>query len=85
MDKKKLPEFQNIKEMAEFWDSHDSTEFDTGEVEQVVYKPKRVVLTVRFDSGDMVAISREARRLGMDRSTFVRMAVKSFLETSGRD
>ncbi len=44
------------------------------------YKPKRVVLTLRFDTGDMLAISRDARRLGMDRSTLVRVAVKQFLE-----
>ena len=66
--------------MASFWDNHDSTGFETGEIEAVEYKPKRFVLTVRFDTGDMLAISREARRLGMDRSTLVRVAVKQFLE-----
>ncbi len=80
MTKKKIPEFRNIEEMAEFWDNHDTTEFAVGEIEPVEYKPKRLVLTVRFDAGDMLAISREARRLGMDRSTFVRMAVKRYLE-----
>jgi predicted DNA binding CopG/RHH family protein len=81
MNKKELPDFKDIEEMASFWDAHDSTDFETGAVEAVEYKPKRVVLTVRFNSGDMLAISREARRLGMDRSTLVRVAVKQFLET----
>ncbi|NPV29518.1 MAG: hypothetical protein HPY58_07665 [Firmicutes bacterium] len=80
MTRKEVPEFKSIEEMAEFWDTHDTTEFAAGEVEAVEYKPKRLVLTVRFDAGDMLAISREARRLGMDRSTFVRMAVKRYLE-----
>lgn len=80
MAKKELPEFKTINEMAEFWDNHDSTEFEEGEIEAVEYKPKQIVLTVRFDAGDMLAVSREARRLGMDRSTLVRMAVKQFLE-----
>jgi len=80
MAKKELPEFKTIEEMAEFWDTHDSTEFEAGEVDAVEYKPKRVVLSVRFDAGDMLAITREARRLGMDRATLVRVAVKQFLE-----
>jgi predicted DNA binding CopG/RHH family protein len=80
MKKKELPEFRNIEEMATFWDDHDSTAFEAGTVEAVEYKPKRFVLTVRFDSGDMLAISRAARRLGMDRSTLVRVAVKNYLE-----
>ncbi|NSW84575.1 MAG: hypothetical protein HPY90_15350 [Syntrophothermus sp.] len=80
MTRKEVPEFKSIEEMAEFWDTHDATEFAAGEVEAVEYKPKRLVLTVRFDAGDMLAISREARRLGMDRSTFVRMAVKRYFE-----
>lgn len=84
MAKKKLPEFKDIEDMADFWDIHDSTEFEEGEIEAVEYKPKRLVLTVRFDAGDMLAITREARRLGMDRSTFIRMAVKQFMETRCR-
>lgn len=81
MDRKKLPEFNNIEEMAAFWDAHDSTEYEEGTIEAVEYTPKRLVQTVRFDAGDMLAISRAARRLGMDRSTFIRVAVKQFLET----
>jgi len=81
MARKKLPEFNNIEDMANFWDTHDSTEFEEGEIEAIEYKPKRLVLTVRFDAGDMLAIVREARRLGMNRSTLVRMAVKQFMET----
>jgi len=81
MAKKELPEFKSIEEMSGFWDAHDSTEFFEGEIEAVEYKPKRLVLTVRFDTGDMLAISREARRLGLDRSTFIRMAVKQFMES----
>jgi hypothetical protein len=64
MARKKLPEFNNIEDMANFWDTHDSTEFEEGEIEAIEYKPKRLVLTVRFDAGDMLAITREARRLG---------------------
>lgn len=67
--------------MARFWDGHDSTEFKRGETEKVVYEPKRLVLSVRFEPGDMIALSRAARQLGMDRSTFVRFVVKEFLRS----
>lgn len=83
MTKKKLPDFKNIDDMAAFWDTHDSTDYAAGEIEAVEYRPKRLVLSVRFDAGDMLAITREARRLGMDRSTLIRMAVKQFLEKRG--
>jgi len=33
--------------MANFWDTHDSTELEEGEIEAIEYKPKRLVLTVR--------------------------------------
>lgn len=67
--KKPVPEFQSIDEMARCWDEHDTTDFDLGE--EVQYIPKRLVLSVRFDVGDMIALTRKARQLGMDRSTFV--------------
>lgn len=75
---KKAPKFANIDEMARFWDENDSTEFE-GEVEDVKYEPKRVVLSVRFDPGDIIALNRKARALGMDKSTFVRFIVKQYL------
>lgn len=78
--KKETPEFQTIEDMAQFWESHDSTEFAAGDIQEVVYEPKRLVLSVRFEPGDMIALTRAARRLGMDRSTFVRFIVKQFLQ-----
>jgi predicted DNA binding CopG/RHH family protein len=80
MSKKKPPSFNNIEEMAEFWDEHDTTEYNLGEPEAVIYQPRSVVMTVRFDPGDMLTISRQARRLGLDKSSFIRMAVKQYLQ-----
>lgn len=80
--KRPVPEFQSIDEMARFWDQHDTTDFDLGEPEEIQYVPKRLVLSVRFDVGDMIALTRKARQLGMDRSTFVRFVVKQYLKAS---
>lgn len=79
MTKKVIPDFKNIEDMARFWDKHDTTEFQHEEVEEVDYQPKRVVLSVRFDPEDAIAISRKARQLGMDRSTLVRFLVRQYL------
>lgn len=73
---KAIPEFKDIQEMAEFWDIHDSTEVELGEIEDVRYEPKKAILSVRFDVGDMVRLGRAARRLGMDPPTLVRAIVE---------
>ncbi len=79
MTLKKVPELQNIEEMGRFWDTHDSMEFERGEIEAVTYKPKRLSISVSFDPGDMIELSRMARQLGLDRSSLVRFVVKQFL------
>ena len=57
-------EFKNIEDMANFWDNHDSTEFEAGEIEAVEYKPKRVVLTVGNKNGAEEGIRTLNPRLG---------------------
>lgn len=84
MEKKQLPEFESLEEMARFFEGHSAAELDL-EPEDVRYEPKRVVLSVRFDPEDMVALSRLARRYGMDRSTLVRFVVKRFLNQVSYD
>lgn len=83
--KKALPKFPDLQSMADFWDSHDSTEVEIGEIEDVQYEPKKAILSVRFEVGDMVELGRVARRLGMDRSTLVRSIVKQYLNGRGSE
>lgn len=84
MDDRKIPEFKTVEEMADFWLNHDSTQFDHGPEESVEYQPKRIILSVRLDPEDAIALSREARRMGLDRSTLVRMIVRAHLK-SGKE
>lgn len=80
--RKDIPEFGDADDAARFWDEHSPLDFtDDLKVVSVDYQPKREVLSVRFDPTDAVEISREARRLGMDKSTFVRYLVKSYLRS----
>lgn len=82
-ERRRVPEFKTLDEMARFWDEHDITKFAHEGPEDVTYRPKRVVLSVRFDFEDFVELSRQARRMGVDRSTLVRMIVKRALHGSG--
>ena len=51
----KIPEFKNIEVEAEFWDTHDLTDFldEFEEVEISVKKPLDHVLSVRLDREEL--------------------------------
>ena len=51
----KIPEFKNIEVEAEFWDTHDLTDFldEFEEVEVSVKKPLDHVLSVRLDREEL--------------------------------
>lgn len=75
----RIPTFRSIEEEAEFWDTHDSTEFedefeDLPGVKFVRARPKKAV-SVRLDEATMSALTREARAKGIGPSTLVRMWV----------
>lgn len=78
MVKRRVPEFNNISEMARFFDETETTELDLGPMELGEYEPKRVVLSIRLDAGDDIDLARLARRMGADKSTLVRMIIKQF-------
>jgi hypothetical protein len=76
--KKRVPEFNDISEMARFFDETDSAELDLGPMERGEYEPKRVVLSIRLDASDDIDLARLARRMGADKSTLIRMIIKQF-------
>lgn len=85
MDRKKeLPEFESLDEMARYFEAHSADELEL-EPADVRYEPKRKVLSIRFDPEDVIALNRLARRHGMDRSTFVRVIIKRFLNQVSHD
>lgn len=78
----RIPAFNNIEEEAEFWDTHDVTEFVGHEltpVEVNIGGDLAVRLTVRLDQADREALDRRARVKGVGPSTLVRMWVKERL------
>ena len=73
MKKSKLPKTDSIQKLAEFWDTHDLTDFEN-ELQEV---PKPVfvrggAIEVPLESRDIAAVERLARSKGVSREQLVR-------------
>ncbi len=85
----RIPAFRSIAEEAEFWDTHDSAEFEdefetVTDVTFVRAKRKRG-LTVRLEPETLAALSRAAREQGIGPSTLARMwIVQRLKQLQGR-
>lgn len=89
----RIPDFKTIEEEAEFWDTHDITDYldESWPVKievtdafrarvaarRATHTPDR--LTVRLDPADRLALDRQARARGIGPSTLVRMWIKDHL------
>lgn len=75
----RIPHFQSVEEAAEFWDSHDSAEFEDEftDVPEARYMVKRgranKAITVRVDEQTLASLTEEASQKGIGPSTLVRM------------
>jgi hypothetical protein len=73
----RIPRFKTIEEAAEFWDTHDTTEFE--DEFEVVTHVKFVpggptkALTVRLDEGTFAALTQHARELGVRPARLARL------------
>ena len=73
MSKPKLPKTDSIRELAEFWDTHDLTDFED-ELQEVT-DPVFVTgdaIKVPLKSRDIAALERLARAKGVSREQLVR-------------
>lgn len=78
----RIPSFANVEEEAEFWDSHDVSQFVGDElqpVEVTVGGELAERLTLRLDRADRRELARRARRLGVGPSTLARIWIKERL------
>ena len=92
----RIPEFGSIQEEAEFWDTHDTTDFeDEFHPIRVHFAPRLSdqgmaddalthKLEVRFDEQTDQALAGAAREQGVKKSTLVRMLVKDWLREHDR-
>ncbi len=75
-NKSRIPDFKTIEE-AEFWDTHDSTEFEDEFTEvddvQFVMKTHKKPLTLRLEEQSLNELRKIAREKGIGPSTLARM------------
>lgn len=69
---KPIPEFKSYKEEAEFWDTHDTTEYFDMENAYMVTPKKTEVLTVKLSDSDKTALKRIAHTKRLSSSALVR-------------
>lgn len=77
----RIPEFQSLEEEAEFWDTHDITDYlDEMRPVKVRYVPNLSAgMTVRLDPADREALGRISAERGIGPSTLARMWIKERL------
>jgi hypothetical protein len=70
-----LPKFKSRKEEAEFWDTHDSTEYEDQFVEVKIRAARNLehVLSVRLDATTLDKMVDVGRKKGVGASTLARM------------
>jgi len=80
--KSRIPRFKSREEEAEFWDTHDTTEFEDEftEVKLDVARPLGHILAVRLDAKTMGRLGDIGRTKGLGASTLARMWLLERLE-----
>jgi hypothetical protein len=79
----RIPEFKGREEEAEFWDTHDVTDY-LDELRPVKYSyvgSLSAGMTIRLDPKDREALGRIAAERGVGPSTLVRMWIKERLRS----
>jgi hypothetical protein len=80
--KSRIPRFKSIEEEANFWDTHDTTEFEDEfvEVKLQVARPLGHILAVRMDAETIDRLAAVGRKKGIGPSTLARMWLLERLE-----
>jgi len=73
MKKSKLPRTDSIQELAEFWDTHDLTDFED-ELEEVAEPVfvRGTAIKVPLESGEAEAVEQMAQAKGVSREELIR-------------
>jgi predicted DNA binding CopG/RHH family protein len=82
--KPRIPTFSSLEEEAEFWDTHDTTDYEEE------FKPVKVrfaknlshVLALRLDQQTLEELREQARKKGIGPTTLARMWIRERLQRS---
>ena len=80
----KIPQTDSIEELAQFWDTHDVTEFEDEleEVEEPVFdRGPQAVMRIRLLPEQAEALKRIAKSRGMDEKDLIKQWVSEKLRT----
>src|SRR3990172_10061719 len=81
--KSRIPKFKSYEEQANWWDTHDTTEFEDEfkPVKLEVIKPLIHILGVRLDAKTIDRLSQLGDEMGVGPSTLVRMWIMEKLKS----
>jgi hypothetical protein len=81
--KKSIPDFKSRQEMAEWFDTHDMTDFDFKpvNVKFELEKPQEETVVFRLHTGVKRYLERLARSKGLNLSSLLRMWVMEKIQT----
>jgi len=86
---KQIPDFASIEEEAEFWDTHDFTDYEheLEPVEFEIAKPLKStwMLSIRLDKETFDALQAIAKPKGLGASTLARMWILEELERARKN
>jgi hypothetical protein len=71
--KKHIPDFESYEEEAEYWGTHDSTEFEWKPIEMTVSRPLKVTYAIRLEPQTVEKIRKIAVNMGIGPTTLARM------------
>jgi hypothetical protein len=70
---KHIPDFEGHEEEAEYWDTHDSTDFEWEPVEMTVSRPLKMTYTIRLEPQTVEQMREIAAGMGVGPTTLARM------------
>ena len=89
---KEVPKFKSIEEMADFWDTHDTEDYQWEPVTDIKFSknlksvylngaepPKNAIVQMRLDEETISAMKKVARQKGVGTSTAARMLIRERL------
>lgn len=81
----RIPEFSSIEEEAEFWDTHDTTDFESEFRPVKVRAAKNLSegITIRLDPDTLDQLRARAHDQGIGPTTLVRMWILERLKATG--
>ncbi len=84
--KSRIPRFKSYEEEVEWWDTHDTTEFEDEfkPVKLEFVRPLQHILGVRMDGKTLTQLTKLSAKLGVGPSTMVRMWIMEKLKSLGR-